>query len=81
MNQLQEITIKVPVEIAQVYQNMPQLEQEEIQLKVNETISFELAKRRQKAIAKLSQIMDQASDEAETNGLNPEILEEILADE
>lgn len=40
-----------------------------------------LGKKREKAIAKLSIIMDQASDEAEANGLTPEILEEILADE
>jgi hypothetical protein len=33
---------------------------------------------RQKAVARLSTIMDQASDEAEANGLTPDILASIL---
>ncbi len=81
MNKLQKITRQVPEKIAQIYQKMSQIEQELIQFKLTETISLELEKRRQKAIIKLSKIMDQASDEAEANGLNPEILEKILANE
>ncbi len=81
MNNLQEIPIKVPAEIAQIYQKITRIEQEQIQLKINKTIGLELEKIRQKAINKLSMIMDKASEEAEANGLTPEILEEILADE
>ncbi len=81
MTVLPEIKIKVAPEIANLYQKMSLNEQIEIQLKLTETLNFELEKRRQKAIAKLSEIMDKASDEAEANGLTPEILEEILAGE
>lgn len=81
MNTSQEISIKVNQEIAQVYQKMSQFEQEEIQSKFMQVLSLELEKKRQKAIAQLSEIMDKASDEAQANGLTPEILEEILAGE
>jgi hypothetical protein len=37
-----------------------------------------LEKYRQKAGARLSTIMDRSSDEAEANGLNPDILASIL---
>ena len=47
-------------------------------MKLTETIELELEKYRQKAAARLSTIMDQASDEAEANGLTPDILASIL---
>lgn len=78
---LPEITIKVAPEIANLYQKMSLNEQIEIQSKLTETLNLELEKRRQKAIIKLSEMMDQASEKAEENGLTPEILEEILAGE
>lgn len=81
MDILPEIKIKLTPEIANLYQKMSLNEQIEIQSKLTETLNLELEKRRQKAITKLSEIMDQASDEAEANGLTPEILAEILAGE
>ncbi|MCA2643824.1 MULTISPECIES: hypothetical protein [unclassified Microcystis] len=46
--------------------------------KLTETIQLELEKYRQKAAARLSTIMDQATDEAEANGFTPDILASIL---
>jgi hypothetical protein len=40
-----------------------------------------LENKRRDAVKKLSILMDKASEEAKANGLTPEILEEILADE
>ncbi len=81
MPNLEQITIKVSSEIAQLYRQFSKEEQEEIEKKINKVLALELEKRRQKAIQELSNLMDKASEEAEANGLTPEILEEILADE
>jgi hypothetical protein len=43
--------------------------------------SLELEEKRKEAAKRLSILMDKASEEAQANGLTPEILQEILADE
>lgn len=75
----EEITIKVSPELAQAYRQASQETQEQIGLKVNAVLSLELENRRKEAVKKLSILMDKASEEAQANGLTPEILEEILA--
>lgn len=75
-----EITIKLSAETALLYQNISEVEKQKIQLKIGEILNEELEKRRQTACTKLSELMDKASDEAQKNGLTPEILESILAE-
>ena len=78
MNSKTEITIQVPLEIARYYAKIKPNDRGNIENKLTETIQLELEKYRQKAAARLSTIMDQASDEAEANGLTPDILASIL---
>ncbi|MCZ8119795.1 MAG: hypothetical protein O9295_17530 [Microcystis sp. LE18-22.4A] len=78
MNSKTEITIQVPLEIARYYAKIKPNDRGNIENKLTETIQLELEKYRQKAAARLSPIMDQASDEAEANGLTPDILASIL---
>ncbi|MGK7887570.1 MAG: hypothetical protein AB4057_23440 [Crocosphaera sp.] len=81
MINLEEITIKVSPELAKIYRQASTETQAQIQAKINNILSIELENQRQEAVKKLSIVMDKASEEAQANGLTPEILEEILADE
>ncbi|MCA2685596.1 MAG: hypothetical protein IM504_07580 [Microcystis sp. M038S2] len=78
MNSKTEITIQVPLEIARYYAKIKPNDRAKIENKLTETIQLELEKYRQKAAARLSIIMDQATDEAEANGFTPDILASIL---
>jgi hypothetical protein len=78
MNSKTEITIQVPLEIARYYAKINPNDRANIENKLTETIQLELEKYRQKAGARLSAIMDQASNEAEASGLTPDILASIL---
>lgn len=78
MSLLKEISIKVSEEIAQDYQNISELEKQEIQLKINEIIVLELEKRKDKSKDKLGELMDEISKKAMARGLTPELLEQIL---
>jgi len=78
MNSKTEITIQVPLEIARYYAKIKPNDRGNIEKKLTETIQLELEKYRQKAAARLSPIMDQASDEAEAKGLTTGILASIL---
>ncbi|WP_017292733.1 hypothetical protein [Geminocystis herdmanii] len=78
MSLLTEISIKVSEEIAQDYQNISELEKQEIQLKINEIIVLELEKRKDKSKDKLGKLMDEISKKAMARGLTPELLEQIL---
>ncbi|MGK7881281.1 MAG: hypothetical protein AB4060_14455 [Crocosphaera sp.] len=80
MINLEEITIKVSPELAKIYRQASTETQAQIQAKINNILSIELENQRQEAVKKLSIVMDKASEEAQANGLTPEILEEILAD-
>ncbi|HEY9704062.1 MAG TPA: hypothetical protein V6C58_16550 [Allocoleopsis sp.] len=80
MNNLQEITIKVPAEIAEYYAQANELEKEQI---ITKMIFFlqPITTNKQAAIKKLRQTMAEIGNKAQARGLTPEILEEILADE
>ncbi|MFM6131359.1 MAG: hypothetical protein ACKPBV_22005 [Sphaerospermopsis kisseleviana] len=78
MNIKTEITIQVPLEIAKFYANINPDDRANIENKLTETIQLELEKYRKKAGATLSITMDRASDEAEAQGLTPDILLSIL---
>lgn len=74
MNIQEEITIKVPLEIAQNYQKITKDEQEKIQLKLVEMMEVELERYRKEAVNKLRVTMKRISNKAQARGLTPEIL-------
>lgn len=77
----EEITIKVPSEIAEAYRQATKEEQEEIQLKFASIMQLKLLNFRQDAVQRLRNMMDEVSKEAQTQGLTPEILDSILQDD
>ncbi len=81
MNMIEEIIIKVPSNIAEAYRRSTKEEQEQIQLKLALIMESNLLNNSKEALQKLRNTMDKASQEAQTNGLTPEILESILQDD
>ncbi|QLE56059.1 hypothetical protein [Nostoc sp. TCL26-01] len=73
-----EITIKVPSEVAEAYDNATEEEREQLQLKIAAIMQSQFITHRQEAIARLKTTMDKASQEAEERGLTPEILEILV---
>ena len=69
------ITIQVDAEVAKAYQGINSTNRKKIEMLFNILLQQEL-----KEIS-LMQIMDDIRYQAEKNGLTPEILESILADE
>ncbi|MFN5611121.1 MAG: hypothetical protein ACK491_06655, partial [Pseudanabaena sp.] len=69
------ITIQVDAEVAKAYQGINSTNRKKIEMLFNILLQQEL-----KEIS-LMQIMDDIGYQAEKNGLTPEILESILADE
>ena len=69
------ITIQVDAEVAKAYQEINSINRKRIEMLFNILLQKEL-----KEIS-LMQIMDNIGYQAEKNGLTPEILESILADE
>ena len=75
-----EITIKVPLEVAQAYNLATEIERQNISNKIAFFLqSFTL--NRKEAIQKLHQTMDDIGQKAIARGLTPEILESILNDD
>lgn len=66
------ISIQVDPEIAQAFQSSKPEQQQNIQTLINQWLKEAIN------ISKLQATMDELSDEAEANGLTPEILESIL---
>jgi hypothetical protein len=66
------ISIQVDPEIAQAFQSSKPEQQQNIQTLINQWLKEAIN------IGKLQTTMDELSDEAEANGLTPEILESIL---
>ncbi len=66
------IPIQVDPEIAQAFQSFQPEQQQQIQALMNQWLKEAIN------ISKLQITMDELSDEAEKNGLTPEILESIL---
>ncbi|NEP42990.1 MAG: hypothetical protein F6K35_28700 [Okeania sp. SIO2H7] len=81
MQTYEPITIKVPSELAENYYRIPEKERRQIELKLADTLDLQLENRRQEAVQRLQILMDRASEKAQRNGLTPEILESILAEE
>ena len=74
----EEITIKVPSELAGAYRNATEEERSQLQLKIAAIMQTQFTAKRQEAIARLRNTMDKASLEAQERGLTSEILESIL---
>ncbi len=72
---MENITIKVDSEIAKVYREAAPEKQQQIQMFINIMLK--------KAVSQkpLLDIMEEASQQAISNGMTPEILESILNDE
>ncbi|NJL90110.1 MAG: hypothetical protein HC916_10190 [Coleofasciculaceae cyanobacterium SM2_1_6] len=81
MNTKEEITIKVPANVALAYRNATETEREQIQLKLAAIMQLQFKTPRKEAIARLRNTMDEVSNEAQARGLTPEILAFILNDE
>ena len=81
MNTKEEITIKVPANIALAYRNATESEREQIELKLAAIMQLQFKTPRKDAIARLRNTMDAISNEAQAKGLTPEILELILNDD
>lgn len=75
----EEITLKVPLDVAQAYRQATEEEQQQIVARLAVMVRSPLA--RVDAVKKLSKTMDDISKEAQANGLTPEILESILNDD
>ena len=76
----EEITIKVPSEVAEAYRNATEEERKQLQLKIAAIMQAQFKTPRLESIARLRNTMDKASLEAQERGLTPEILESILND-
>ena len=66
------ITLEVDTDVAKAFQLSEPEQQQKIQILINQWIKEAIN------ISKLQTTMDKLSDEAESNGLTPEILESIL---
>ncbi|MCC5603724.1 hypothetical protein [Nostoc favosum] len=75
----EEITIKVPSEVAEAYRNATEDEREQIEARLAVLLKSSMTSK-QEAIAKLRQTMDEIGRRAAERDLTPEILESILND-
>lgn len=76
----EEITIKVPSEVAEAYRNASEEEREQIEVRIAVLLKSSMTSR-QEAIVKLRQTVDEIGRRAVERGLTPEILESILNDD
>ncbi|MCC5618887.1 hypothetical protein LC605_28145 [Nostoc sp. CHAB 5836] len=77
----EEITIKVPSEVAEAYRNATEEEREQLELKIAAIMQFQFTTKRRESIARLRNTMDKASFEAQERGLTHEILKSLLNDD
>ena len=80
MINLEEITIKISPELAQIYRQASTENQAQIQSKITALLESQIMSYHQEKLKKVRETMDKCSEEAQANGLTPEILKEILAD-
>jgi len=76
----EEITIKVPSEVAEAYRNATKEQRKQIEARIAVLLKSSMTSR-QEAIAKLRQTMDEIGRRAAERGLTPEILASILNDD
>jgi 2-methylcitrate dehydratase PrpD len=69
----EEITIKVPSDIAQAYHKFTEVEREQIEAKIADLLEAQLENRRKEAIKKLHQTMNEIGTKAVERGLTPGI--------
>lgn len=72
-----EITIKVPLEVAEAYHKTSEEERQKIETKIAFFLKTSTLDR-QKSIKKLQKTMDEIGQKAIERGFTPEILESIL---
>ncbi len=77
---IDEISIQVPVDIAEAYRQSSLEERQKMSLRIGAILREDLGQPVD-TYAKLRQTMNKLALEAEQNGLTPEILESILNDE
>jgi hypothetical protein len=77
MSAIQEITIKVPSDIAEAYSKATDSQRQQIALKIGVMLTGVMSEK-EIAIDRIKQQMDDISREATANGLTPEILASIL---
>ncbi|AMW26999.1 MULTISPECIES: hypothetical protein [Arthrospira] len=80
MTDLKEITIKVPIDIAEHYRNADELEKLQIETKIAFVLKNQMLSQAS-AIIKLRQTMTEIGKKAVDNGLTPEILASILSED
>ncbi len=76
----EEITIKVPTELAEAYRNATEEKRGQIESRIAVLLKSSMTSK-QDAITKLWQTMDEIGFRAVERGLTPEILESILNDD
>jgi len=74
------IQIKVRSDLANAYEKITEIQRQDIEQKINLILESSL-KTIDNDLRELREIMDDISQEAEENGLTPEILESILKNE
>ncbi|MGL6135682.1 MAG: hypothetical protein ACRC2M_00170 [Planktothrix sp.] len=80
MTYLEEITIKVPVDIAESYRQANEQEKQQIETRIAFLLKSQTISRKM-AINKLRQTMSEIGQKAVVKGLTSEILEDILKDD
>ena len=81
MKTYEPITIQVPSDVAEAYRGVSEEQRKQIELKLAVLLDLQLKTNRKEAVQRLQKTMDAASEEAQKNGLTPEILESILNEE
>jgi hypothetical protein len=72
---METIELQVDADVARTFQSAQPEQQQKVQVLMSQWL------KRAMAVTKLQATMDRLSDEAEANGLTPEILQSILNDE
>lgn len=80
MAAVEEIPIQVPSAVAAAYRRATETERLQIATRIGLMLKVSTGSK-QDAVDHLKQTMNDISDEAEANGLTPEILESILNDQ
>jgi hypothetical protein len=79
MSAVEEITVKVPSEVAEAYRKATEDERQQMAARIGVILRSRLGKA--EAITKLRQTINEISEEAQSRGLTPGILESMLTEE